>query len=245
MTDLNLTPEEWEALAETLASERELDPDNYIATALDKVLAHRPKPALEGERDHALEATTERLRDFVPNGDHGLTGDLAVDMAAYAGRMKAERDALVAEVERLRASVRAGRAAALRDAVSDPAITDYLPPVWVGGARRFMRDRAEADERRRARGGGLMEMEPHVAWPGPDYWSWRCLACGEPVADHPSRLALAWRRLRSRLGLRPEGANRLADAWDAGFEAGHQAARAVNPEWPAPPANPYRVGGAS
>lgn len=47
MTDLNLTPEEWEALDETLASERELDPDNYIATALDKVLAHRPKSVLQ------------------------------------------------------------------------------------------------------------------------------------------------------------------------------------------------------
>ena len=33
-----------------------------------------------------------------------------------------------------------------------------------------------------------------------------------------------------------------ADAWDDGFDAGHQAARAVNPEWPTMPANPYRTG---
>jgi len=33
-----------------------------------------------------------------------------------------------------------------------------------------------------------------------------------------------------------------ADAWDDGFDAGHQAARAVNPEWPGVPSNPYRPG---
>ena len=32
-----------------------------------------------------------------------------------------------------------------------------------------------------------------------------------------------------------------ASAWDDGFDAGHQAARAVNPEWPAMPTNPYRL----
>ena len=31
-----------------------------------------------------------------------------------------------------------------------------------------------------------------------------------------------------------------AAAWDEGFDAGHQAARAVNPEWPGQPTNPYR-----
>ena len=33
-----------------------------------------------------------------------------------------------------------------------------------------------------------------------------------------------------------------AGAWDDGFDAGHQAARAVNPEWPGVPSNPYRTG---
>ena len=33
-----------------------------------------------------------------------------------------------------------------------------------------------------------------------------------------------------------------ASAWDDGFDAGHQAARAVNPEWPGVPSNPYRPG---
>lgn len=32
-----------------------------------------------------------------------------------------------------------------------------------------------------------------------------------------------------------------AQAWDEGFEAGYQTARAVNREWPALPRNPYRV----
>lgn len=32
-----------------------------------------------------------------------------------------------------------------------------------------------------------------------------------------------------------------ADAWSAGFIAGHETARAVNPEWPEPTPNPYEV----
>ena len=37
-------------------------------------------------------------------------------------------------------------------------------------------------------------------------------------------------------------AAREAQAWDDdGFDAGHQAARAVNPEWPALPTNPHRT----
>lgn len=31
-----------------------------------------------------------------------------------------------------------------------------------------------------------------------------------------------------------------AEAWDEGFDAGHQTARLVNPEYPDNPANPYR-----
>ena len=43
------------------------------------------------------------LRDYRPNGDMRLTGDLAVDMAAYAERMKAERDALAARLAKVEA----------------------------------------------------------------------------------------------------------------------------------------------
>jgi hypothetical protein len=34
---------------------------------------------------------------------------------------------------------------------------------------------------------------------------------------------------------------RSADAWDEGYDAGDQSARAVNPEWPEPTRNPYRA----
>ena len=42
------------------------------------------------------------------------------------------------------------------------------------------------------------------------------------------------------VGRDPAVATSLADAWDAGFEAGDQTARAVNPEWPDRPQNPHR-----
>lgn len=32
----------------------------------------------------------------------------------------------------------------------------------------------------------------------------------------------------------------LAEAWQDGFEAGHDTARAINAEWPEMPVNPYR-----
>jgi hypothetical protein len=34
---------------------------------------------------------------------------------------------------------------------------------------------------------------------------------------------------------------RLAEVWDDGFDAGHEVARAVNPEWPNETPNPYRA----
>lgn len=37
-------------------------------------------------------------------------------------------------------------------------------------------------------------MEAHAPRPGPLYWDFRCLVCGENVADHPSW----WRRLLHR-----------------------------------------------
>ena len=36
----------------------------------------------------------------------------------------------------------------------------------------------------------------HAPKPGPLYWDWRCLVCGEPVADH----APWWKRIFSKLG---------------------------------------------
>lgn len=35
----------------------------------------------------------------------------------------------------------------------------------------------------------------HRPRPGPFYWEWRCLVCGDAVRDHPSW----WQRLRRRL----------------------------------------------
>ena len=40
--------------------------------------------------------------------------------------------------------------------------------------------------------------------------------------------------------LAPHVAAREAQTWEEGFEAGHQSARAVNPEFPRQPRNPYR-----
>lgn len=36
----------------------------------------------------------------------------------------------------------------------------------------------------------------HIARPGPFYWSWRCLICSEPVADHAGLLDRIDGRLR-------------------------------------------------
>lgn len=41
--------------------------------------------------------------------------------------------------------------------------------------------------------------------------------------------------------LAPSVAAREAQAWDDGFDAGHQAARSVNHEWPEMPRNPHRI----
>jgi len=49
---------------------------------------------LRAERDAAHEHLAYHLRDFRPGLDDKATGDLAVDMAAYAGRLKAEVDRL-------------------------------------------------------------------------------------------------------------------------------------------------------
>lgn len=41
-------------------------------------------------------------------------------------------------------------------------------------------------------------------------------------------------------GIAPLIRAREAAAWDEGYDQGHQAARAVNPEWPDQPTNPYQ-----
>ena len=38
-----------------------------------------------------------------------------------------------------------------------------------------------------------MKPAPHVARPGPLYWDFRCLVCGESVEGHPSRMQLVMR----------------------------------------------------
>ena len=56
---------------------------------------------LTAERDSAQEHLAYHLRDFRPGVDMGATGDLAVDMAAYAGRLNTERDRLRSGIEAL------------------------------------------------------------------------------------------------------------------------------------------------
>jgi hypothetical protein len=40
-------------------------------------------------------------------------------------------------------------------------------------------------------------MIDHFARPGPGYWDWRCLRCGDPCDWHPTRLRVWWRRMRA------------------------------------------------
>ena len=61
---------------------------------------------LTAERDSAQEHLAYHLRDFRPGVDHQASGDLAVDMAAYAGRLKIERDQALAAVEQVRRETR-------------------------------------------------------------------------------------------------------------------------------------------
>ncbi|WP_460791376.1 hypothetical protein [Nocardioides maradonensis] len=53
----------------------------------------------EKERDEAQEHVAYHLRDYALNSEP--TGDLAVDMASYAGRLKVERDQLREELRAL------------------------------------------------------------------------------------------------------------------------------------------------
>lgn len=53
-----------------------------------------------------------------------------------------------------------------------------------------------------------------------------------PGLDFGADIALA--------ALRPFVEKRLQQAWNEGYDAGHPAAHAANPEWPRAPRNPYR-----
>ena len=90
----------------------------------------------------ALTMTVEDVHVVIVDRDGTTSGGTSVGIDAE-GFADAALDALAPHVAAL---VRAERAAALREAVGDPAITAYLPPHRVGGARRFMLDRAEAEE---------------------------------------------------------------------------------------------------
>lgn len=38
----------------------------------------------------------------------------------------------------------------------------------------------------------------HLAWPGPGYWDFRCLVCGQPVDKHIGLIRYLLRRLSRR-----------------------------------------------
>lgn len=63
----------------------------------------------EQERDAAQEHIANHLRDYIPTsdeaGDNPLTGDLAVDMAAYAGRLRERAEKAEAALARVKALV--------------------------------------------------------------------------------------------------------------------------------------------
>lgn len=71
---------------------------NMIIAAVERILAARAE-TVAAERDAALtkwheaqEHIAYHLRDFRPTADMAATGDLAVDMAAYADRCKARAE---------------------------------------------------------------------------------------------------------------------------------------------------------
>jgi hypothetical protein len=63
-----------------------------LLPAVEAIIAARLAP-VEAERDSAQHHLAYHLSDFRPGADSKATGDLAVDMAHYAERMRAERDA--------------------------------------------------------------------------------------------------------------------------------------------------------
>lgn len=78
-----------------------VDPSTVLDLIADLRDARADNERLTVERDAAQEHVAYHLRDFQPTGDMKLTGDLAVDMAAYAGRLRIRAEAAEAENERL------------------------------------------------------------------------------------------------------------------------------------------------
>ena len=60
---------------------------------------------LTAERDAAQEHVAYHLRDFHPGADDQASGDLAVDMAAYAGRWRARAEIAERELAKLRSQI--------------------------------------------------------------------------------------------------------------------------------------------
>lgn len=72
--------------------------------------AERTLAEVTAERDEAQRHIAYHLHDFRPAADMVATGDLAVDMAAYAGRLKDRAEKAEAEKTRLRDTLAVVRA---------------------------------------------------------------------------------------------------------------------------------------
>jgi signal transduction histidine kinase len=81
-------------------ADREYEEDRANENA---TLVHQAR----AERDAAQEHIAYHLRDFRPTADMAATGDLAVDMVAYADRLKVRGEAAEQQLADLRASITA------------------------------------------------------------------------------------------------------------------------------------------
>lgn len=101
----------------------------------------------------------------------------------------------------------------------------------------------------------LANLMPHTEWCVAEHYE-PGLACDDPfcqyarqdeAADLVANRDLLLEALAEAGVLREAEAEverlraTVADAWDEGYDAGHAAARAVNPEWPEQPVNPHRA----
>lgn len=90
--------------------------------------------AAERERDEAQEHVAYHLRDYALNSEP--TGDLAVDMARFAGRLRVRAEA----AEQRLAAVRALADEWEADYPSDLAACDYAPDKWWRDLRAALGD---------------------------------------------------------------------------------------------------------
>jgi hypothetical protein len=86
----------------------------------------------------------------------------------------------------------------------------------------------------------------------PEGWGWRCecgalLPVNAPVgmAESPPAKAVAAHVEHQAATLADLLAATRAEAWDEGYDAGHEDARAVQPTYPEPTRNPYHNPAAS